>query len=121
MPERSTSDEAGDEAPRRVVIEAVSPEIDAGPCPIQRIAGDPVEVTASICTDGHDRVAAVLPLKELGIDLTQPFQMHDLLGGARRLWQGPRNHVALDPASAPAHVLRVRRRLRSERDFDCFL
>jgi starch synthase (maltosyl-transferring) len=62
-----------------------------------------------------------LPLEELGLDAAQPFQMHDLLGGARYLWHGPRNYVALDPASVPAHVFRVRRRLRSERDFDYYL
>ena len=45
----------------------------------------------------------------------------DLLGGARYLWHGRRNYVALDPASAPAHIFRVRRRIRTERDFDYFL
>ena len=62
-----------------------------------------------------------LPLEELGIDADQPYQMHDLLGGARFLWHGRRNFVALDPRSVPAHVFRVRSRLRSERDFDYFL
>jgi len=28
--------------------------------------------------------------------------------------------VQLDPAAAPVHILRLRRRLRSERDFDYF-
>ena len=32
------------------------------------------------------------------------FQVHDLLSGARFLWQGPRNYVSLDPgAFARAH------------------
>jgi starch synthase (maltosyl-transferring) len=47
--------------------------------------------------------------------------MHDLLGGATFLWHGSRNYVALDPAQSPAHVFRVRRRLRTERDFDYYL
>ena len=47
--------------------------------------------------------------------------MHDLLGGARFLWSGGRNYVELDPASVPAHVFRLRRRLRTERDFDYYL
>ena len=47
--------------------------------------------------------------------------MHDLLTGARYLWQGARNFVQLDPARAPAHVFRVRRRLHREQDFDYFL
>ncbi|PWT74879.1 MAG: alpha-1,4-glucan--maltose-1-phosphate maltosyltransferase [Proteobacteria bacterium] len=62
-----------------------------------------------------------LPLEELGFEAAGAFQAHDLLSGARFLWQGPRNFIALDPASAPAHILRLRRRVRSERDFDYFL
>lgn len=62
-----------------------------------------------------------LPIGELGLDPVRPYQMHDLLGGARYLWHGHRNYVRLDPASAPAHVFRIRRRIRSERDFDYFL
>ncbi|HEY7930381.1 MAG TPA: alpha-1,4-glucan--maltose-1-phosphate maltosyltransferase [Steroidobacteraceae bacterium] len=49
------------------------------------------------------------------------FQAHDLLSGARFLWKGERNYVGLDPATGPAHILRIRRRVRSERDFDYFL
>ena len=33
----------------------------------------------------------------------EPYQVHDLLGGARYLWEGPRNFVQLDPQLAPAH------------------
>ena len=62
-----------------------------------------------------------LPLDELGVDAVRPYQAHDLLSGARFLWQGPRNFVRLDPHSSPVHILRLRRRLRSERDFDYFL
>jgi starch synthase (maltosyl-transferring) len=62
-----------------------------------------------------------LPLAALGIDAERPFQVHDLLGGARYLWHGPRNFVSLDPESTPAHIFRLRRRVRTERDFDYFL
>jgi starch synthase (maltosyl-transferring) len=62
-----------------------------------------------------------LPLHELGIDQSQSYQVDDLVGGARYLWQGPRNYVALDPHALPAHVFRVRRRIRTEQDFDYFL
>jgi starch synthase (maltosyl-transferring) len=62
-----------------------------------------------------------LPVETLGLDAHQPYQVHDLLTGARYFWSGPRNYVALDPASAPVHILRVRRRVRTERDFDYFL
>jgi starch synthase (maltosyl-transferring) len=62
-----------------------------------------------------------LALPALGLDRDQPFQVHDLLTGARYLWHGSRNFVQLDPAQVPAHLLRVRRRVRSERDFDYFM
>jgi len=62
-----------------------------------------------------------LPLDELGIDPAYAFQADDLLGGGRYLWQGRRNYVALDPQAMSAHVFRLRRRIRSERDFDYFL
>jgi starch synthase (maltosyl-transferring) len=61
-----------------------------------------------------------LPLKELGIDPAQPFQVHDLLGEGRYLWQGPRNYVELNPHVLPAHIFRVRRRIRTEADFEYY-
>ncbi len=62
-----------------------------------------------------------LDLQTLELPTERPFQVHDLLSGARYLWQGPRNYVSLDPAHAPAHIFRIRRRVRSEKDFDYFL
>jgi len=62
-----------------------------------------------------------LPLEEMGLDLRAPYQVHDLLGDARFLWYGPRNYVELDPKVVPAHILRLRRKVRTERDFDYFM
>jgi starch synthase (maltosyl-transferring) len=62
-----------------------------------------------------------LPLDPLGLDAGQPYQVHELLGDARYLWHGSRNYVAIDPQAAPAQIFRVRRRIRSERDFDYFM
>jgi starch synthase (maltosyl-transferring) len=62
-----------------------------------------------------------LDLAALGLETEQPFQVHDLLSGSRFLWKGPRNYVLLDPSQGPAHILRVRRRVRTERDFDYFM
>jgi starch synthase (maltosyl-transferring) len=62
-----------------------------------------------------------LDLEVLGLDDTSPYQVHDLLGDARYLWSGPRNYVELDPAVVPAHIFRVRRKVRTERDFDYFM
>jgi starch synthase (maltosyl-transferring) len=66
---------------------------------------------------GWVSIQDVLPQSEAGAG----FQAHDLLSGARFLWKGERNYVALDPATSPAHILRIRRRIRSERDFDYYL
>jgi starch synthase (maltosyl-transferring) len=62
-----------------------------------------------------------LDLAELDIEPDTGYQMHDLLSGARYPWHGSRNFVRLDPAHQPAHILQLRRRSRSERDFDYFL
>lgn len=62
-----------------------------------------------------------LPLTDMGLDPRQPYQVHDLLSGARYLWTGPRNYVAVDPGMAPAHIFRILRRVRTERDFDYFM
>ena len=62
-----------------------------------------------------------LDLAALGIDAHTPYQMHDLLSGARFLWSGARNLVQLDPQRAPAHVFALRRKMRTERNFDYFL
>ena len=62
-----------------------------------------------------------LPLEDFGIEAGHPFQAHELLTGARYLWDGPRNYVELNPQSVPAHIFRIRRRLRAETDFDYFL
>ena len=73
--------------------------------------------------DPHHRHTGWLEvdLETLGVDPDQGFQVHDLLTDARFFWSGPRNFVDLDPQACPAHVFRVRRRTRSERDFDYFL
>ena len=57
----------------------------------------------------------------LKLDAEQPYQVQDLLSDQRYLWRGRRNYVMLDPHRAPAHVFRLRRRVRSEQDFDYYL
>ena len=61
-----------------------------------------------------------LDLEALGLEPEEPFQVHDLLTGARYLWHGSRNFVRLDPNQVPAHVFRIRSQGRSEKDFDEF-
>jgi starch synthase (maltosyl-transferring) len=62
-----------------------------------------------------------LPLQDLGIDPHQPYQAHDLLTDARYLWHGTRNYVELNPRTVPAHIFVIRRRVRTEHDFDYYL
>lgn len=61
-----------------------------------------------------------LDLEALGLEADRPFQAQDLLTDAHYLWQGPRNYVSLDPNSVPVQIFRLRRRVRTEHDFDYF-
>lgn len=62
-----------------------------------------------------------LDLRSIGLDERHSFQAHDLLSESRFLWQGLRNYVELTPESLPAHILRLRRWVRTEQDFDYYL
>ena len=62
-----------------------------------------------------------LDLTLLDIDADSVFQVHDLLSDQRYQWRGARNYVLLEPWRMPAHVFKLRRLVRSERDFDYFL
>jgi starch synthase (maltosyl-transferring) len=62
-----------------------------------------------------------LDLDALGLDQVRPYQMHDLLTDAHYLWSGPRNYIELNPHVVPAHIFRVRRRIRTEQDFDYYM
>ncbi|HEY1947108.1 MAG TPA: alpha-1,4-glucan--maltose-1-phosphate maltosyltransferase [Bryobacteraceae bacterium] len=62
-----------------------------------------------------------LPLDEFQIEEDSRYQVHDQLSDARYVWTGRRNYVELNPASIPAHIFLIRRRLRGEADFEYFL
>jgi len=62
-----------------------------------------------------------LDLGTFGLDANHAFQVHDLLAEGHYLWQGSRNYVELAPESLPAHIFRVRRWVRTERDFDYYM
>jgi starch synthase (maltosyl-transferring) len=61
-----------------------------------------------------------IPLDEIGIAVDETYELHELLTGDRRLVRGAAHPVRLDPREAPAHVYRVGRWRRRERDFDYF-
>ncbi|MCI0453756.1 MAG: alpha-1,4-glucan--maltose-1-phosphate maltosyltransferase [Candidatus Dadabacteria bacterium] len=62
-----------------------------------------------------------VPINELGIDPTQPYLVHDLLSEDKYIWHGERNYIELNPQILPAHILRVKKRLKRETDFDYFM
>ena len=62
-----------------------------------------------------------LDLEALQLDADRTYQVHDLLSNARYTWHGPRNYVQTNPHVIPAHIFRIRRRVRTERDFEYFL
>jgi starch synthase (maltosyl-transferring) len=86
-------------------------------------AADGNLVLAVVNLDPHHTHSGMLdlPLRDLGLDERRPYQVHDLIGDARFYWQGPRNYVELDPRIAPGHIFRVRRHVRSEREFEYFM
>src|SRR5438552_743533 len=51
---------------KRVVIEAVEPEIDGGRFPVKRAVGEDVTVEADVFIDGHDQLAAILQYRREG-------------------------------------------------------
>ena len=62
-----------------------------------------------------------IPLSTLEIDPKQPYLVHDLLSDDKYIWQGERNYVEINPLLSPAHIFRVRKRLKRETDFDYFM
>jgi starch synthase (maltosyl-transferring) len=79
-------------------------------------------VLVVVSLDAHLRRASHvhLDLGALGLQADERVQAHDQLGDGRWLWQGPRAYVELDPA-LPAQIFRLRRRDRTEHDFEYFL
>ncbi len=63
-----------------------------------------------------------VPLAEIGLDPADDpvYQVHELIGDDRYMWHGESNYVELDPHASPAQIFRVRRKVKSERDFDYY-
>jgi starch synthase (maltosyl-transferring) len=71
--------------------------------------GDNV-VLSVVNLDPHWRQAGTtwLDLAALGLEPHERFEVHDRIGEARYVWQGPDNYVELDPHVTPAHIFVVR-------------
>jgi starch synthase (maltosyl-transferring) len=61
-----------------------------------------------------------LDLAALGIAEKGSYQLHDLLSDRHLIWNGPRNFLDFEPET-PACIFQVRRKVRTEHDFDYFL
>ena len=61
-----------------------------------------------------------VPLYELGIPPEQSFLAHDLLGGGQYVWQGEYNYIELNPHVLPAHIIKIKKYLKRENQFDYF-
>jgi starch synthase (maltosyl-transferring) len=79
-------------------------------------SGDAVQVVVDL--DPFDAQAGrlELPLGEFRLAASRPYQMHELPSGRHYTGHGSENLVPLDPQGVAAHVSRLRRRVRSERD-----
>jgi len=98
-------------------------------------ADSPHVIFYSKMTPGRDNVVLVavnldpfatheasleIPLGEIGIAADETYELHELLADERRLVRGSTHTVSLDPRVAPAHVYRLGRWRRRERDFDYY-
>jgi starch synthase (maltosyl-transferring) len=83
--------------------------------------GDIILVVVNL--DPHHTQSGWVELSSEAFDVPRegPYQVHDLLSDSRYLWHGARNFVELDPRVVPAHIFRLRRRVRTERDFEYYL
>ena len=82
---------------------------------------DAILVIANLHPVARQRGFVHLWLHDLGItEYDRPFQVHDLLTGARYVWQGTSAYIDLDPDKLPAHVFQVRPHVRDERDFETY-
>lgn len=62
-----------------------------------------------------------LQFDEEEVDLAESFQVHDLLTGSHYLWDDNRNYFELNPHFVAGHIFLIRRRVRTEHDFDYFM
>ena len=62
-----------------------------------------------------------IPIRELGVDPGQPYLVHDLLSDSKYIWHGEKNFIELNPQVVPAHIFRLRRKMKREMDFDYFM
>jgi starch synthase (maltosyl-transferring) len=73
------------EGRERIVIEAITPQIDCGRYPVKRVVGDELVVEADLFSDGHDEVAGALLFRSPGERSCQEVPLKRLENDR---WQG---------------------------------
>jgi starch synthase (maltosyl-transferring) len=61
-----------------------------------------------------------LPIDQFEISPDEEFQVHDLLSNERYFWRGWEHYVELNPEVTPAHIFLIRKKSRTEKDFEYF-
>jgi len=61
--------------------------------------------------DPHNTHAGLVsvPLESFGLSADDHYEVEDLLSKKIFAWKGEWNYVELDPATTPAHILRVKK------------
>jgi starch synthase (maltosyl-transferring) len=77
-------------------------------CYSKAAPGNVVVVVANLDVRYAQSGWVTLDLEALGLALDERIELRDLLADATYTWQGSRNYVRLDPATAPAHIFRLR-------------
>jgi len=92
-------------------LELVSTDSDAIFAYRKHAPGNELLVIVNLDPHQAHETMVDVPIAALGIDPNEPYEVNDLLAGARYTWRGARNYVRLDPNERVAHLFRVTRRV----------
>jgi starch synthase (maltosyl-transferring) len=73
----------------------------------KHVPGNELFIAVNLDPHRAQQTMVHVPLGALGLGEDMPFEMEDLLTGARYTWRGTRNFVRLDPTVQVAHILRA--------------
>jgi starch synthase (maltosyl-transferring) len=73
------------------------------------VPGNDLIVVVNLDPHAMHETMVLVPIDELGIGPNEPYEMADLLTGARYTWRGAKNYVRLDPTERVGHVFKVSR------------
>ena len=92
-------------------LELVSTDSDAIFAYRKHAPGNELLVIVNLDPHQAHETMVDVPIAALGIDPNEPYEVNDLLAGARYTWRGARNYVRLDPNERVSHLFRVTRRV----------